>query len=214
MERLQIQAQPRTATTKGQLKMLRRQGMVPAVLYGKKAAAKSIAVEAKDLHRILNSPAGMNTIIDLTVDGENTPAILKDLDRDILLSDRIIHFDFMRISLHDKLEVQVPVVVAGEAAGVKEGGILQQTLREVTVKCLPTSIPEYLELDISSLAMGDSLSVADLQVSEDMEIITDPDEVIVTVLAPRLEEETAEEGVEGETAETVEGGPAETEAGE
>ena len=212
MERLLIQAQPRTATTKGQLKTLRRQGMVPGVLYGQKEATKAIAVEGKDLHSILNSPAGMNTIIDLTVNGEKTPAILKDLDRDILISDRIIHADFMRISLHDKLEVQVPVVFTGESEGVKAGGILQQTLREVTLKCLPTSIPEHLELDISSLALGESLSVADLQVPEGAEIVTDPAEVIVTVRAPRAEE--AAEEAEGETAETAEEEPAATEAEE
>lgn len=209
MERLQIKAQPRTVFTKGHLKQLRRTGFVPGIVYGKKEEPVPVAVDAKDITAILNAPTGVNTLVDLAIEGHApTTVIMKELARDILISDRYLHVDFMRISLTDKLELNIPIVLAGEAPGVKEGGVLQQTLREVTLKCLPTNIPEQIELDISGLQMGESLTVADLTVPEDTEIVSDLEEVIVTVVAPQTEEPAAEEGIEAEEE------PAEAEADE
>ncbi len=198
MERLHVVAKPRATSTKSQLRQLRRDGYVPGVVYGRNSEPVNITVDSKDIVAILNTPTGINTLVDLEVDGSKTLAIIKELQRDILVPDRFISVDFMRVSLRDKLEVQVPVVLMGEAAGVKEGGVLQQLLREVTLKCLPTSIPEQLELDISELAVGESLTVADLTIPEDSEMITDAEEIVVTVTAPRLELE--EEAVEEEEA--------------
>lgn len=196
MERMQIIAKPRATTTKGQLRELRKKGYVPGVVYGRNNDPISIMVESKDIVAVLNSPSGANTLIDLEVDGSKATVLLKELQRDVLLADRFINVDFMRISLLDKLEVQVPVVLTGEAVGVKEGGVLQQLLREITLKCLATNIPEQLELDISELAVGESLAVADLPVPEGSEIITDAAEIVVTIGARRLAE--TEESEEGE----------------
>ncbi|NLM51297.1 MAG: 50S ribosomal protein L25/general stress protein Ctc [Firmicutes bacterium] len=217
MERLQIQAQPRALSTKGHLKQLRKAGLVPGIVYGKKEEPIPIAVDAKDINAILNTPTGVNTLVDLSIEGqEPTTVIMKELTRDIIVSERYLHVDFMRISLTEKLELEIPIVLVGESVGVKEGGVLQQTLREVTLKCLPTNIPEQIELDISELQVGESLTVADLSVPEDMEIVTDLDEVVVTVVAPQAAEteaEEAEEGIEAEEAAAEDTAAAE-EAGE
>ena len=187
MERIQVLAQPRTRTTKGQLRELRSSGFVPAIIYGRKSEPTSIAVESKDIHAILHSPTGTNTIIELSVADEKTTVIMKSMTRDILLADRVTHVDFLRISLMDKLEVQVPVILVGEPAGVKAGGVLQHALREVTLECLPTNIAEHIELDVSGLAIGESLTVADLVVPEGAEFMTDPSEVVVTIISTRAE---------------------------
>ncbi|HAA37865.1 MAG TPA: 50S ribosomal protein L25/general stress protein Ctc [Firmicutes bacterium] len=200
MERMQVTAQPRTAATKGQLKALRKSGAVPGIVYGKKTDPIPVTVDSKDITAILQSPSGVNTLVDLNVDGNKETVMIKELTRDILLADRYLHVDFLRISLRDKLEVQVPITLVGEAVGVKDGGILQQQLREVTLKCLPTSIPESVELDISGLAIGESLTVADLTVPADSEFISEADEVIVSIIAPRVEEE-AEAAEEAEDTE-------------
>lgn len=213
MERMQVVAQPRAVVTKGQLNALRKAGSVPGVVYGRKTEPISVAVDSKDITAILQSPSGANTLVDLTVDGNKETVMIKDLERDFLLTDHYIHVDFLRISLLDKLEVQVPITLIGEAAGVKEGGILQQSLREVALKCLPTSIPDNLELDVSGLALGESLTVADLVVPADSEFLSEADEVIVSIVAPRVEEE-AETTEEAEVTEAVEEGTADSEAAE
>lgn len=199
MERIQVQAILRPETTKGSLKKLRQNGWVPGIVYGRLQEPVKVAIDAKALAAVVHSPGGINTLIDLSVDGKAETVIIKQLERDILYQDRIIHVDFLRISLKDKLEVQVPVLLAGEAKGVKEGGILQQPLREVTVKCLPAAIPEHLELDVSSLDAGQSLTVADLLAPKGVEIITDPAEVVATIALPRAAGET-EENVEAKEA--------------
>jgi large subunit ribosomal protein L25 len=201
---MQVQAQPRFTTTKGQLKELRRKGLVPGVLYGKKEELVSLTVDSRDINAILNSPTGLNTIIDLNLDGTKTTVMIKELMRDALQPDLFIHTDFIRISLQDKLEVQVPIVLTGEAQGVKKGGILQILLREVTLRCLPTNIPEKIEADVSELQMGDTLTVADLVLPSDTEIVSEPDEVVASIVAPRVEEEPEEAAEEGEGAEVEE----------
>lgn len=190
MERLQVQAVNRVvAAPKGHLNKLRAQGMVPAIVYGQKAAPVSVTVNTKDINAIVQSAGGLNTLVDLTVDGKKDTVMIKELTRDILLSERFTHVDFLRISLKNKLEVQVHIVLIGEAEGVKDGGIVQQPLREVALKCLPSDIPDSLELDITNLKVGESLSVADLKVPLGTEFITDASEAVVTIVASRVNEE-------------------------
>lgn len=187
MERLQVQAVNRVVTTpKGHLNKLRAQGMVPAIVYGQKEVPVSVTVHAKDINAIVQSAGGLNTLVDLTVDGKKDTVMIKTVTRDILLSERFTHVDFLRISLQDKLEVQVHIVLVGEAEGVKDGGIVQQPLREVSLKCLPSDIPDSLELDITCLKVGESLSVADLKVPPGTEFITDASEAVVTIVALRV----------------------------
>lgn len=210
MERMQVVAKPRATTTKGQLRQLRNEGQVPGVVYGRNNDPISVVVDSKDITAILHSPSGANALVDLEIDGSKATVMLKDLKRDVMLADRYISVDFVRISLLEKLEVQVPIMLTGDAVGVKEGGILQQLLREVALKCLPTNIPEQLELDVAQLGVGESLAVADLAVPEDSELLSGEDETVVTISAPRIEEET--EGVaEEDTAAAVPEADAEVE---
>lgn len=192
MERMQVQAKLRTTSSKGQLKKLRSEGLVPGIVYGKNTDATAVAVDSKDIHTIVHSASGANTLVDLAVDGKTETVIIKELERDIFLQDRFTHVDFLQISLKDKLEVQVPVILIGEALGLKEGGIVQQALREVTLTCLPTEIPDQIELDISNLGLGETLTVGDLKVPAGSEFISDTHEAVVTMGAPRVSEESQE----------------------
>ncbi|MCR3921291.1 MAG: 50S ribosomal protein L25/general stress protein Ctc [Firmicutes bacterium] len=204
MERMQIVAQPRVPATKGQLSKLRSAGYVPGVIYGRKTEPLTVAVDSKDITAILHSPSGANTLIDVAVDGGTATVMIKELKREIILTDRFVHVDFVRINLLDKLEVNVPIVLIGEAVGVKEGGVMQQSLREVALTCLPTNIPEHIELDISSLVVGDSLTVADIVAPEGSEFLSEENEVIVSILSPRLEEEEEDAADEDATDEDAE----------
>ncbi|MBS4031878.1 MAG: 50S ribosomal protein L25/general stress protein Ctc [Clostridiales bacterium] len=204
MERMQVQAKPRTTSSKGQLKKLRSEGLVPGIVYGKDTEATAVAVQSKDIHTIIHSASGANTLVDLAVGGKTETVIIKELERDILLQDRFTHVDFLQISLKDKLEVQVPVVLTGEAPGVKDGGIVQQSLREVALKCLPTEIPDQVELDISNLGMGETLTVGDLNVPAGSEFISDAHEAVVTIVALRVAGETEESAEEATPAEKTE----------
>ncbi len=199
MERIQVPAKVRAISSKGHLRELRSQGFVPCVVYGKNTDAAAVTVGSKDISAIINSPAGANTLVDLIVDGKTETVIIKELKRDILFQERFVHVDFMQISLKDKLEVQVPVVLTGEAPGVKEGGIIQQTLREVALKCLPAEIPDQVELDISALGLGETLIVANIKVPIGSEIISDTEEAVVTVVASKVaaDSEEADVSIEG-----------------
>jgi large subunit ribosomal protein L25 len=208
MERFQFQANPREISTKGRLRELRRQGQVPGIVYGKKTEPVAVSVDSKTLTTVLHSPAGLNTLVDLSIGDRQETVMVKQLDREILQHDRFTHVDFVSISLKDKLEVHIPVILIGEPVGVRDGGIVQQSLREVTVKCLPTQIPEQIELDVSSLGVGESLFVNELNVPDGSELLNDSQEVVVTLVPPRV----AEEGAEG--AETAEADAAEEEKAE
>lgn len=196
MEQLVLKAKPRTKTSKGAVKALRAEGMIPAVVYGRKEESQVISVDAGDLHQAMNTSAGGNVLLTLKIedqeDVKQEVVMIKDLQREILIPDRLKHIDFIRISMKDKIEVEVPIYLEGEPAGIKEGGVMQQQLREVVLLCLPTDIPESLEVDVSHLELGDSLSVEDLKVPENTEIVNEPVETIVSVLAPTLEEEKEE----------------------
>jgi large subunit ribosomal protein L25 len=205
MERLQMKASPRAITSKGHLRQLRQDGLVPGIVYGRNKESLAVTVHSKDLFNVINQSSGMNTLVELVTDDTQDTVMVKELTREILYHDRLTHVDFIRISLEDKLEVHVPVQLLGEPKGVREGGVMQQSLREVSLMCLPTAIPEQVELDVSGLETGQSLTVADLVFPVDTEVLSDPSEVIVTILAPRVAEEEAEaEDVEGEAAEEAE----------
>jgi large subunit ribosomal protein L25 len=209
MERIQVQAITRENGSKGLLKKLRTEGLVPGIVYGQKSDSDTVAIQAKDITAIIQSPSGANTLVELSLNGKKDIVMIKELKRDIMLADRYTHVDLLRISLKNKLEVQVPLVLTGTAAGVAEGGVVQQVMREITLKCLPTDIPEAIELDISHLAVGESLSAGDLSVPASAELLTDPADAVVTVAAPRLTEdeegtEAPEEDVAPDTEETQE----------
>ncbi len=195
MERLELTAEIREVSSKGQIKEMRKRDYVPAVVYGKKVDNTLLSVNRKELIQALNTSAGANVLIDLKIEGgkkRKETVMVKELQRDPV-KDIFLHVDFIGISLEDKLQVKVPISFNGEPLGVKEGGVPSVQLREVIVETLPTDIPEFLEVDISQLNIGDSLNVSDLQIPEGAQVVGDPDETIISVLAPTIEEEPTED---------------------
>ena len=204
MERLILEAQARPSMSKGQRKQLRGEGKVPAVIYGRGEDTLPLIVDGRTLRQGLIT-GGSNVLVDLAVKakGKKTrqeTVMFKDIQRDIIYQDRIIHVDFIRISMTDKIEVAVMLNFIGEPAGLNEGGVLSMVSREVTIKCLPGDIPEHFDVDITALNIGDSLATDSLDIDEKFEMITPPETVLVQVLAPMAEEvpEVEEELEEGE----------------
>ncbi len=207
MERLALAAQVRDGVGKGVARSLRRRGLVPGVVYGRGRDPLPVAVEARALSSALQTHAGLNVLIDLDVTGSGAdPAtvMVKEIQRGVFKQD-IIHADFHVISLTETIETRVRVALRGTSKGVAEGGILEHHLREVLVECMPTLIPEQLELDVTNLLVGQSLHASDLVVPGGVTLLTPPDEVILTVVAPRVHEEAAPAA-----AVAVEGAPAAT----
>ncbi len=194
MERVTLDAKRREDTGTGAVKKLRRLGQIPAIVYGRGLEATPLTVDAKTLRGALHTTAGMNVLIDLTIgDGGagSRTVMVKDVQRDIFRKD-IIHVDFHTIDLAETVEAHVPLLFTGQAKGVvEEGGVFEVHLREVVVECLPTQIPERVEVDISGLGLGRSLHVSDLVIPSDVTLVSAPEEVVATVGAPKVVEEAA-----------------------
>lgn len=195
MERVTLGVQRRVGLGKGQVKKLRQSGLVPGIVYGRGVEPTPVAVDAKRLRGILHTAAGLNVLIDLAIGDGSAPGatvMVKDIQRDIFRTDAILHIDFHTIDLAEQVEAHVRLVFKGQAKGVVEdGGIFEVHLREVVVECLPTQIPEHIDLDISELTIGRSLHVSDLVIPAEVTLVTEPEEVVATVVAPRAEEVAA-----------------------
>ena len=205
MKTIILEVLARLGTGKGVARKLRREGMIPAVIYGHKST-KSIAVRLKDLQQILKAEGGSNAILELTVDGKKKNALLKDIQYDPIR--RVpIHADIFEVSMDQKIRVMVEVKPAGEdPVGLKMGGILTHTVTEVEVECLPMEIPESFSVDLSELDVGDSCHVSNI-VNPGVKILTPEDQVLYTMVAPTVEKEP--EPVEAEEEAVEEGAPAE-----
>jgi len=202
---LTLAAEPRIAGTKGKARQMRREGRIPATLYGARLAPVSLALDPKEVGRILQSESGHNTIFSLAVNGgETTAAMLVDWQREPL-KNRLLHVDLKRIALDQVIRVKVPVQIRGEATGVKlQGGILEVVTREIDVECLPADIPEHITVDVSALSIGQNLRVSDIQLEGNRKVLTDADRVVAHVVAVK-------EVVETPAVEAVAAGPAEPE---
>jgi len=204
MEALALEAKIRENKGKGYAKKIRREGLLPSVLYGPEVETLPLQVQTRELEKIINK-AGERALIKLKVDGKEYMTLIREIQRSPVKGE-ILHADFYQVSLKEELETQVPIVFVGESPGIKEGGVLQHLLRELDIKCLPTKIPEHIEVDISGLGIGDSVTVGDLKVSEDIEILNDPDTVIASVVAVSAAEvEEEAEDAEGEAEGEKEG---------
>lgn len=185
MEKVNLSAEIREKVGKGIARRLRQKGKLPAVLY-KGGSSTAIVVNRKDIVKILSSRAGEHTLINLQIgEGPERIAIIRDYQLDPIKGE-ILHADFFEISLEEKVRMTVPLLIVGkEPVGVKEkGGILQHITREVDIEGLPTLIPERLEVDASSLDLGDSITIGDIEVAEGLRIMSEKDMVIVSVTSP------------------------------
>ncbi len=188
MERVTISVEKRLEVGKGAARSLRRKDMIPAVLY-RGGDSQPIKFSKKELLKFINSTAGQQVMVNLQFeDGTNKLALMKDYQVDPIKGE-LLHADFFEVSLTEKVKVSVHVSIVGEPVGVKrDGGILQYLLREIEVECLPDRIPSHIKLDISNLEIGQSLHVGDIKLEEGIKVLTDPDEVVVNVVAPVTEE--------------------------
>ncbi|MEW6570267.1 MAG: 50S ribosomal protein L25 [Nitrospirota bacterium] len=188
MERITINVARRNEIGKGAARSLRRNNLVPAVLY-REGKSLLIKLDKKEITRLINETAGEQVMLNLKFsDGENKLALLKDIQIDPLKRE-LIHADFFEVSLEEKVRVSAHISLMGEPVGVKrDKGILQHLLREIEIECLPDKIPGHITVDISGLEIGQSLNVGALNLGEDVKILTPHDEVIANVTPPIVEE--------------------------
>lgn len=199
MKAVKLEAKLREGTGKGYAHKLRRMGLVPAVVYGAKETSLSLELDAKTMHRFLSTQEGENVIIDLDVAGVK-PSLKKAVVKEVQLdpvSGRILHVDFLHISMTEKIKLHIPIHLSGTSIGVKDqGGIIQHILRELEVSCLPADLPDAVDLDITQLEIGDSIHVSDVTLDK-VEILTEPQRTLVSVIPPTVQKE-AEPVVEAE----------------
>ena len=198
-----IQAEQRSRTTKGDLRKLRTEGQIPAVVYGKQLnEAQAINVSEKQIANLLRTHP--NAVISLDIPGLGKQSVMiTDVQKDAL-NGSMQHIDFHQINMNERVRTHVRIDVTGESIGVREGGIQQVILHELDIQCLPADIPEFISADITNLIVGESLHVSDLYLPEGVEAKSDADAVVVTVLAPQkeIEEEDEEAAVVADTEES------------
>lgn len=205
MAEVRLTAAKRDRTGKGPARRSRSAGKVPGVLYGRGMESTPIEVDRRELVTAFHTDAGMNVLLDIEIDGETTLALTKELQRDPVRGS-LLHADFVKVDRTHAVDVEVPIHLVGEAPGAKEGGVLEQPLFTVQVRCLPTDVPDAVEADVSQLGVGDSLRVGDLAEGRDFEILTDRDTVVAAVAAPVSAEEleAMEAAVSAEAPEAAE----------
>lgn len=214
MDQVTLSAQRRVETGSRPARRMRREGLVPAVVYGRGLDVIEVAVSARELYRALHTEAGANALIEVQVDnGDKVLAVAREVQRHPVRGE-VTHLDFIKVSLDVAIEAEVSIEYTGIPIGVAdEGGIVETIENSVMIEALPTAIPSSIALDISELSVGDTLKIADLPDVEGVTYLDDPERPLVTVLIPRIiEEEVVEvEGEEGllEEGEELEAGEAE-----
>jgi len=199
MEQAKLVSELREGRGKGAARAARRAGLVPAIIYGHKLAPMAIQLPERNLHRFMVS-SGENILINMGIGkDESETVMLKEIQIDPV-SRQIVHADFIRVSLEERVATHVPIILIGSAPGIAEGGIQEFLLRELEVECQVGLIPENIEIDVSSLDIGNQVRVGDVTLGEDMAILDDPSTIIVAVAAPIIREEE-EEGAEVEIEE-------------
>ena len=216
-ERTTLTVQARESLGTRNTRRLRKQGLIPGVLYGR-GEPVAISIEERELRRALTGAAGLHSILDVQIDGKGSThaSILKDYQVDKVRGG-VVHVDLQEVRLDQTIIASVSVHLIGgeDAPGVREGGVLSQPLREIQVEALPLEVPEHIDLDVSHMATGDTLRIADISVPEGVTLLDDPETVVATVTAPTREIVEEEEVAEGEElAEGEEGAEAEGEAAE
>lgn len=176
---------------------LRHEGKIPAVVNGYQIESTAISLDSAEIEKVLRQH-GLNTVLTMSIDGKKVNTLIHNYTTDTFTS-KLTHIEFLSVNMNEVTEVEAEVVLVGEAAGVRAGGVLTQTLYSVTVAATPDKLPENVEVDVTDLEIGQSLSVADLKVDGDYEIVTDAEEQVVTITEAQVEEEeTTEEASEPE----------------
>ncbi len=219
MKKILLKAILREGLGKSLCKQVRKQGATPGVVYKGGDKGINVQVDSKELWKVLHTEAGENAIITMDIGGgkKNTEktVMIKEIQQNPV-NDKFVHVDFQEISLSEKLKVKVPVAVKGEAPGVKEdGGVFNLVLWEIEVECLPTAIPEHIDVHVEKMRINDTIHIKDLPKIDDVEFVEDPEQTVVSVTPPKAEEEAApvEAAAEGvEEPEVIKKGKKEEEA--
>lgn len=193
----ELKAEMRNSKSGSGTNQLRKNGRIPGVIYGMNQQNELIHVDQSDLIQVLRHN-GKNGVLDLHLQGNrNEKVMIAEIQKDHIKG-QILHLDLKRVNMNKPIHTHVPITLVGQAEGAKSGGVLQFQLREVEVRCLPTQIPDSLPLYVSELNIGESLTIADLDIPSGIEIQHELDEVIVSVAAPRMQpvEEDANEPVQ------------------
>ncbi|MBI2469906.1 MAG: 50S ribosomal protein L25 [Planctomycetes bacterium] len=177
MKILELKAEKRTTKGSKAVRKLRDAGQIPAILYGHKQDNVMLCLNEHDFNRILHTGTRM---INLTFDNKKESALIKDVQHDSIL-DSVLHVDFSRIDLTERVKLRVPVELHGESIGVKKGGVLTHVMKDVEIECLPTAIPEKIKISISELGLGKAIHVKELPVLEGIRYISDPESVVTSV---------------------------------
>lgn len=202
MQQAKLEAQQRNTFGKQSARDLRKEGRVPAVLYGRAQGTLAIQVNARTFKQFLRT-YGENVIINMEVGaGDTETVIIKEIQRHPVDKQTLLHADFIRISLDEPVTSAVPVILVGNPPGVQQGGVLESPLREVSLHCLPMQIPNDITIDVGHLEIGDSVHVSDLTFAEEIDILDEPERILAMVSQPRIQlEDELAEGEEGEGAE-------------
>lgn len=182
-----LQAMKRTEFTNSAKRKVRESGKIPAIIYGKAKESQPVALDSIELIKTLRDE-GKNTVLHLDVDGSSHAVMLYDMQTDPLKNE-IIHADFHIVDMQADVQVEVPVHLTGEAQGVKDGGVLQQSLHEVTITAKPGNIPQSIDVDIANLGVNETLYIKDLSTSPDYQFSQDEEQVVASILPPQQEEE-------------------------
>jgi large subunit ribosomal protein L25 len=216
LEQINLEAQVRKTTGNGPARVLRREGRIPAILYGPKTDPIMLSIDNKEFEQIVKKASIGSALLKLEIKNGQTDArsaMVKELQTHPVTG-QFLHVDFYEVDLARKINAMVPVTVTGKSQGVEDGGILQIVRRELEVFCLPTAIPEAIEVDISELEIGGSIHVKEIALPGDIELPEDVDFTVITVLAPKVEEVVVEEEELAEGEEVAEEGAPEAAEGE
>ncbi len=181
---------------KGGSKKVREEGRIPAILYGKGSEPIPLIIDPSELKTALDTDAGINTLLELRIEEEGSETTKLTFLRDVQynhITSMPVHFDFQELRMDKRIRVKVPVRITGRSKGVKEGGLLEEIIRDIEVECLPGDIPNSFDLDVTELDLNHSLHVSDIEVDEKVEILNDPKSPIVSVIIPKVVEEEVEE---------------------
>ena len=198
MATAKLSASARTGAGKGASRELRRNGQIPAVIYGHGREPQSLAIPSREFERMLEHIAFETTVIELGLDGKTSRTLIREIQRHPFKK-QILHVDFQELVAGEKILVHIPLVLVGTSEGVRSGGILNQVLNDLEVRVDPADIPNHIDVDVSGLTLGHAIHVADLKLPAGIEVLNDSEETVVTCAAPKTHEEPAP-GAEGAEA--------------
>jgi large subunit ribosomal protein L25 len=204
MASAQLSASARDNGGKGVARKLRSEGRIPAVVYGHGRDPQALSIDTRELERLLDHIAAESTVIDLDIDGKGSRTLIREIQRHPFKR-QILHVDFLELVAGEKITVRVPIVLMGVPDGVRmDGGILDQTMRELEIEVDPSNIPNHVEIDVTKLVIGSSLHVSDIPLPEGVEVMDDDDASVCVVSAPRAAIEETAAAAEGEAEATAE----------